>query len=65
MSIVRGSRIWRNGYIEVELAKTTLETILLFIFNLKNKKQIKIIYLEFVIRETKKNLRKMFGEGLK
>ena len=65
MSIVRGSTIWRNGYIEVELAKTTLETILLFIFNLKNKKQIKIIYLEFVIRETKKNLRKMFGEGLK
>ena len=51
--------------LEVELAKTTLETIPLFIFNLKNKKQIKIIYLEFVIRETKKNLRKMFGEGLK
>ena len=58
--------VWRSEKIEVELAKTTIETMLfldsthIFFSEIK----FKIIYLQFLVCENKKSLIKMFEERL-
>ena len=58
--------VWRSEKIEVELAKTTIETMLfldsthIFFSEIK----CKIIYLQFLVCENKKSLIKMFEERL-